>query len=306
MSTYPTPLEEKTLTSEEVHRFLRSPARVARRMQEMTDLSFVSDLLLTGSASATGTGSLMVEEDGKLFLEDEPEVIAPGGEYPLVTTDDVGAYLVALRKKGFDSEVTDEKIARTPTDTLRKLLVRMANTMIRDFDRLSLAVIASKVTGTFAASGTWTTGGRIIEDILMADATEEERERGYRYNAVVLKPTDYAKVVAQLVKDNMMPRESGNPLLGGAVSFDFMDKTIIKSMYSPFADPLLVDTDNLGGIATEDIGSPDYSRTANGIEVKTWRPSGRDDNDSWRVRNRRVATPYVTGPAAAVRITGTK
>lgn len=306
MSTYPNPVEEKTLTADEVHRFLRSPALVARRLQQMTDLSFVADQLLTGTATATGTGAIMVEQDGKLFLDDDPEVIAPGGEYPLVTSDDIGAYLVAVRKKGFDSEITDEKIARTPTDTLRKLLAQMANTMIRDFDRVSLAVIASKVTGTYAASGVWTDGGRIVEDILMADATEDEKERGYAYNAVVLKPTDYAKVVASLVKQNMMPREQGNPLLSGARSFDFMGKRIIKTVYGAFTDPMLVDTANLGGIATEDIGSPGYSSAGNGIEVKTWRPSGRDDNDSWRARTRRIAVPYVTGPAAAVRVTGTK
>lgn len=306
MTTYPTPVEEKNLTADEVHSFLRSPTLVARRMQELTDLSFVSDLLLTGSANADGTGSLMVEQDGGLFLDEDPETIAPGGEYPLVTAAEVGAYLIALRKKGFDSEVTDEKIARTPRDTLRRLLALMANTMIRDFDKVSLSVIASKVTGTFAAGAVWTSGGQIIEDILKADAAEEEKERGFRYDAIVLKPTDYAMVVAQLVKSNMLPREVGNPLLGGAVSFDYLGKRWIKSMYSPFVDPFLVDTENLGGIATENIGSPDYARTPNGIEVKTWRPSGRDDNDSWRVRNRRVAVPYVTSPGAGVRITGTK
>lgn len=306
MSTYPNPVEEKTLTADEVHRFLRSPHLVARRLQQMTDLSFIADKLLTGKATADGTGAIMVEQDGNLFLDDDPENIAPGGEYPLVTTDDVGAYLVATRKKGFDSEITDEKVARTPTDVLRKTLQRMANTMIRDFDRVALAVIASKVTGTFTASGTWTDGGRIIEDVLLADASEEEKERGYAFNAVVLKPTDYAKVVARLIKDGMMPREQGNPLLSGARSFEFLDKTVMKSIYSPFADPLLVDTTNLGGIATENIGSPGYSSAGNGIEVKTWRPSGRDDNDSWLARTRRVAAPYVTGPAAAVRVTGTK
>lgn len=306
MSTYPNAVEEKTLTADEVHQFLRRPALVARRLQQLTDLSFIADLLLTGKADATGTGALMVEEDGELFLDDDPEVIAPGGEYPLVTADEVGAYLIALRKKGFDSEVTDEKIARTPIDALKRILTLMANTMIRDFDRVSMAVIASKVTGTYAASGVWTDGGRIVEDILLADATEEEQERGYAYNAVVLKPTDYAKVIASLVKDGMMPREQGNPLLAGARSFDFLGKRVIKSMYSPFADPLLVDTDNLGGVGTENIGSPGYSRTDKGIEVKTWRPTGRDDNDSWRLRARRVAVPYVTAPAAAVRVTGTK
>ena len=304
MSTYPDVKREGTLTTEEVHRFLSAPALVSRRMQALTDLSFVSDYLLRGSADATGTGSIMVEEDGPLFVDSNPEVIAPGGEYPLITADDVAAALLATRKTGFDSEVTDEKIARTPRDTLTKLLTRMANTMIKDFDSFSIGIISSKVTQTYVG-GAWTTGAKIVEDVLSASAKVEELELGYAPNAVVLKPTQYAKASAFLIGAGFLPRESGNPLLTGARSFDYLGLTWVKSMYSPFGDPFVVDAENLGGIASENIGSPGYARTENGVEVKTWRPAGRDDNDSWRVRTRRVAVPYVTSPLAGLRITGT-
>ena len=54
-----------------------------------------------------------------------------------------------------------------------------------------------------------------------------------------------------------------------------------------------------------EAGFAGYARTERGIEVKTWRPTGRDDNDSWLLRARRVAVPYVTAPKAGIRITGT-
>lgn len=304
MSTYPDVKREGTLTTEEVHRFLSNPALVSRRMQQLTDLTFVSDYLLRGSADATGTGSIMVEEDGPLFVDSNPEVIAPGAEYPLITAADIAAALLATRKTGFDSEVTDEKIARTPRDTLQKLLTRMANTMIKDFDGFSTGIIASKVTQTYTG-GAWTSGAKLVEDVLSAAAKVEELELGYAPNTVVLKPTQYAKASAYLIGAGFLPREAGNPLLTGARAFDYLGLTWVKSMYSPFSDPFVVDAENLGGIATENIGSPGYSRTENGVEVKTWRPSGRDDNDSWRLRTRRVAVPYVTSPLAGVRITGT-
>ena len=304
MSTYPDVKREKTLTPEEVHSFLRTPALVARKVQELTDLSFLTDYLLRGSTDATGTGALMVEEDEDLFLEDGPEQIAPGGEYPLVTTEEAGAFLIALRKKGFDSELTDEKIARSPRDELRRFLARMSNTMIRDFDQVGRGVIASKVTQTYTG-GVWTDAENIIGNVLGGAAQIEELELGYTPNVVALRPTKYAAVTSAFINANVLPREQGNPLLSGARSFDYMGFTWVKSMYSPFADPFLADADNLGGIGTEDIKSPGYARTQSGIEVKSWRPSGRDDNDSWRVRTRRVAVPYVTGPLAGLRITGT-
>lgn len=303
MTTYPDVKRDKALTREEVHGFLRSTPLVARRMQALTDLSFLSDYLLRGSADATGSGAVMIEEDESLFVDGESEIIAPGGEYPLITAEEAAAALIALRKRGFDDELTDEKIARTPGDALRKTLVKMANTVIRDFDSFTRGIIASKVTQTYTGAA-WTSGKAIIKDVFGAAAKLEELELGYSADTVVLKPTQYAEVHGELLGAGLLPREQGNPLLAGARAFDYAGLTWVKSMYSPFSDPFVVDSDNLGGIATEDIGSPGYARTESGVEVKTWRPSGRDDNDSWRLRARRVATPYVTAPKAGIRITG--
>lgn len=302
--TFPFVERDRNLTPQEVHEFLRTPSFVARRMQEITDYTFATDLLLRGSADATGTGAVLVEEDAPIFADESPEIIAPGAEYPRVSVGEVAAALVALRKKGFDSELTDERIARSPSDELARFLNRMANSMIRDFDQLGRSVIASKVTQTFAGSA-WSDAKTIVSDVLKASAQMEELELGYTADVVVLKPTQYAAVSASLINAGLLPRESGNPLLSGARSFDYMGFTWVKSMYGPFADPFLADSNNLGGIATEDIQSPGYARAENGIEVKTWRPAGRDDNDTWVTRTRRVAVPYITGPKAGLKITGT-
>ena len=303
MSTFPDVQRDRALTPAEVHQFLASPVFVARELQDIMDLSFLSDFLLRGSANATGSGAVLVEEDESLFADSASEEIAPGGEYPLVAASEVAAALVALRKRGADSELTDERIARSPRDELRRKLQRLANTIVRDFDAFTAGVVASKVTQTHTGAA-WTSGSAIIDNVLMAAAKVEELELGYTPNTVVLKPTHYAKASAVLISANVLPREAGNPLLSGGNSFDYMNMTWVKSMYSPFSDPFVVDTENLGGIASENIGSPGYARTERGIEVKTWRPTGRDDNDSWLLRARRVAVPYVSAPKAGIRITG--
>ncbi len=305
--TYPEIRHDASLTPEEVHRLLGSQRLVARRLEQLTDKSFVTDLLLTGSADATGTGALLIESDEGLYAGESTDVeeIGPGGAYPLAQDAEVGATLVAMRKRGFDGELTDERIARSPRDELRRKLTRMANRMIKDFDTIGMATILSKVTATKAASAAWTTGAIIIQDVLTAQAQVEELEMGYRPDVVVLKPSQYAKVSSLLIAANVLPREQGNPLLSGAISFSYLGLTWVKTMYSATTDPMLVDRANLGGIGTENIKSPGYARTASGIEVKTWRPSGNDDNDLWRVRTRRIALPYVTGPASGLRITGT-
>ena len=300
--TYPDVQRNKELSSAELHQFLRSPRLVARRLKEFTDFSFVTDYLLSGTADATGTGSLLVERDGEMFVDGEPEVVAPDAEYPHIGLKDVGADQVAIAKRGFRHVITDEKISRSPADEMRKFLVLAGNTMIRNFDSLGRAVISSLAVDTTAAGGTWNGSGKqIIKDVLTAAADREELERGIKPNAVVLKPTAYAIVTSELLGANLLPREAGNPLLSGAMSFDYMGLTWIKSLYSPWTNPAVVDTENLGGIGTEKIDSPEYSRAENGIEVKTER-TGRD---GWEVTVRRVATPYVTSTKAALEITGT-
>lgn len=300
MSTYPNVERAKALTADEVHAFLKKPVYVARRLQEFTDLSFLTDYLLKGTANATGTGSVLVERDGAMFADGEPEIVAPDAEYPYAGMSEVGADQIATNKRGFRYVLTDEKIKRSPHDEMRRFLVRAANTMIRHFDSYGRAVIASLAADTITGAS-WTTGKQIVKDVLAAAANREELELGIVPNAVVLKPSQYAAVSSELIGANLMPRESGNPLLSGARSFEYMGLTWVKSLYSPWVNPAVVDVENLGGIATEDIGSPDYSRAEGGIEVKTER-SGRD---GWEITVRRIATPYVTGVKAAVQITGT-
>ena len=300
--TFPDVQRDRPLTAAEVHAFLRAPSLVAHRMQELTDLSFVTDYLLRGSASATGTGSVMVEEDDLLFLDDTPEVVAPGAEYPSFVSREVLANLIAVNKRGFKFELTDEKISRTPGDELRRILTLASNTMIKSVDELSRAVLASKITTTYTGAA-WTGASAaqsIIRDTLKACAEIEKLERGYRASSVILTPTAYAEVSAALINANALPRESGNPLLQGAVSFQYLGLDWVKSMYSPFTNPTIVDADNLGGVVSEDIGSPDYAK-AGPIEVKT----RRTDRDSHEITVRRIAVPYVTGPKAAIQITDT-
>lgn len=298
--TYPDVKRPEVLTAQELDRFLRKPALVARRLQEFTDLSFVTDYLLKGSADATGTGALLVERDGVMFVDGEPEVVAPDAEYPAVGMSDVGADTIVTDKRGFRYVLTDEKRSRSPHDEWRKFLTLAGNTMIRSYDQRGAAVIASLTADTMAG-GAWTDGKRIVKDVLAACANREELERGIAPTVVVLKPTAYAAVSSELIGANMLPRESGNPLLNGARSFSYLGLTWVKTLYSPWANPAVVDVENLGGVGTEKIDSPEYSRTSNGIEVKTER-TGRD---GWEITVRRVGTPYVTGTKAAIQITGT-
>jgi hypothetical protein len=65
---------------------------------------------------------------------------------------------------------------------------------------------------------------------------------------------------------------------------------------------LVLDSQQLGGMADEDLGGPGYASAGGvGVQVKTMR---KDDTDEWRIRCRRVTVPIVLEPGAAWKITG--
>lgn len=292
------------LTTVQIHHLMKSPALLAKRAAELARQKFIADYLLTGRYLAVG-GAILYETGEQIFPADSPEAIAPGGEYPL-TTMTSGELAAAVTKKwGQDSRVTDEAISRLNISPVDKALRKIVNGMIRHGDGVALSVIASKIEQAEAAAGAWTGTGAadaIVDTALQVKAEYEEINDDYSfdYSTVVLKPTQFAKVAGAMIKSDLVPRESQNFALTGLIP-DYMGFTWVTSKHVPFSDPLLLDREQLGGIATENIQSPGYSNVE-GVEVKSLRD---DDTDSYKVRGRRVFVPVVLEPRAGIRITGT-
>jgi hypothetical protein len=300
--TYPgTPVQvDSSLTETQVHHLMKSPSLLARRVRELAAQKFISDFLLKGRFVAVG-GAVLYETGESIFPDDDPEGVAPGSDFPLgrMSAGEIAA--AKTTKWGRDYPVTDEAISRLLKNPVDKALSKGVNGMVRHVDGISLGVIASKVTGTFTG-GAWTEADQIIEDVLTAKAQHEEDHvgEGYDLDVVVLKPTQYATVMARLLSSGLLPREAANPINSGAFP-EYLGLTWTTSSHVPFSDPFLVDTEQLGGMADEKIASPGYS-SAGGIDVKSIRDEKKEKYD---VRVRRVTVPVVLEPDAGVRITGT-
>lgn len=289
------------LTTTEIHHLMKNPALLRKRLADITAHKFIADYLLAGRYTATG-GAILYETGEEIFPADAPEAIAPGGEYPKTVMTSGELASAKTRKTGLASDVTDEAITRLLISPVDRALRKIANGMIRDIDGTALGVIASKVTQAYAADGQWSDAGAIVETVLSAKAKAEEDhvEENFDYSVIALKPTQFAKVAASLIKSDLVPRESGNFVLSGVIP-DYMGLTWVTSQHVPFNDPILVDRDQLGGMADEKIVSPGYS-SQDGLEVKSIR---KDERDMYTVQGRRVTVPVVLEPNAGIRITGT-
>lgn len=301
MTTYPISFPSGTISSEDAFRLLNSPNLVARRLADMSNQRFVSDYLLTGRFEAKG-GGIFYADGEELFPADSPEVIAPGGEYPL-TPLSIGELIAAKTlKRGHGSHITDEAIDQQGPGIVDSGLQKLANGVIRDVDGIGMGVIESRISATFT-SAAWTTAAAAIAGVLGAQAQGEDLEKGYTFDTVVLSGAQYAKVIALFAGENMLPRENGNPIVSGSMPVQMLGLTWVKAPHMTGTDPILVDRDSLGGMADSKLPSPEFRRIgASLVEGASERLQARD---GWLVRARRVTVPVVTNPDAGVKITST-
>ena len=286
----------------DVHAFLKRPSLVAQRVAELVRGRFIADFLLRGRYDATGGGVAFLVDDS-VYSDDDAEIIAPGAEYPLTTVTAGEPSFAPSEKEGQDTLITDEAISRLLMDPVNRSLQRMVNRMVKRVDSKAMAVIGSQVTQTVAAGAAWTTGEQIIEDILVADATLDALDLGVEADVVVLTPLQFAKVAAHFIKVDMVANGLGDVISSGVIP-SVLGKSWVTSSNVVGSDPLLVDSNLLGGIGSERLASPGYTRVpdALGIETKIIRD---EERDQYRPRVRRVGTAVVVEPRAGIAITGT-
>ncbi|MFE9232047.1 phage major capsid protein [Cellulosimicrobium funkei] len=300
--TYPVKHPEGTLTTDELHLLLSNPRVIAKRLHDLTQMKFIADFLLQGRFNAAG-GGVFYETGEDAFTSDDPESIAPLGEYPKVVLETGEVVSARVVKWGLDTVISDEKVARQGISYVNRGLTRLGNTIVRHVDSVAMAVIASRVTSTFASPSTWTTAGKAVEAVLSIQQTRAELGLGLELDTVVLSPTDYAKVIGMLIDDKALPREGGATAVQGNIPVDALGLTWATTPHYTGTNPLLVDREQLGGMADESLGGPGYvgAGTFN-VEAKTIR---NDDDDSTTLRGRRVTVPVVTEPLAGVQLTNT-
>lgn len=305
MATYPpaaATLSDPDLTAS---RFLQNPQFVARALQTMGDLRYRGTFLLTGRQETTG-GAVGYEQVEGIFADAVPEIVAPGGEYSLTTIADGPAGLARVAKYGKDTLITDEAIKRRQMDPVTKGLLKLVNSAQLVIDQATVSVIASAITATRAAGAAWTSASpTILRDILRAVADVRGLNLGYEPNALLVDDATWAYLASDPQISAAMARESAtNPIYTGR--FEILAG--LQVIPTPAANlPLgvgtsawVVDTDQLGFIATEDLAQG-YQAAGELVQSKVIR---EDKVDAWTVRVRANFVPVVTDPGAGFRISG--
>lgn len=305
--TYPPPAPTSTANVNTIHALLANPTLVARRVQTLLQQRYISDALLTGRFQVNG-GAIQVQTGESIFVGEDPRAVPPGGEYPLVTMPEGSSTIVKTVKWGEDTEVTDEAIKRLLMSPVNKGLTRLANQNVKYVDSVALSAISTAVTATAPAAATWATAtaAQILRDVLLAKANIVATNQGFEPDTVVIDDINWAYALSAFVAGGYVPREAAdNPALTGEFPIIAGMRWLATPNVPTAGTALVLDSDNLGGMADEDLGGPGYVSAAGpntaAVQVKVMR---EDEEDKYRLRARRVTVPVILEPGAARKITG--
>lgn len=276
-----------------VSMFLNDPVRVQRAIENITNLRFVADVILSQGPAIPG-GSVLYDQittQGQIFLDRDVEEIEPGADFPLLNGLEQGPLVAIARKYGGEVFITYEDERRDRRDKLGRRLTQLRNTIVRKVDRIAMATVRAAPIIQQTASGSWLTSATdIVRDIAVAKNAITRQELGYFPDTALVN--DDQELAMQVDKDirDALPRELQDGLIrtgnvGRIMGLDF----IATSQVLP-GEVIVLQRKTAGSISDE---IPLYTR-----------PIRDERAERVYLHGARLPAVYITDPKSIVRITG--
>lgn len=200
------PLAAPTISGDNVtvDTMLQQPTRITNFLQDLTLQRFVLDRLFTSEGGVTG-GAVVYDllTENELFLDRDVEPVAPGSEFPIVTSTRRAPKVAGVEKFGGKYFFTDEARDRNDQSAFRNENIKLANTIVRKLNARAIEVLAAAIAAngglsTFVGND-WsaavpngnspslpaaTPGADFAKAQLLAD----QRELGIQYNIALVNP----------------------------------------------------------------------------------------------------------------------
>lgn len=283
-----------------VGQFLKTPTQINRAIEALTDQSFISDYLFTGSPAEGGavvynrnvspdSGLLIDGQDGR-----DVEAIDAGAEFPFVSPSEGVSDVAEVQKYGGAMRFSRETVRRDQRDVLARGLRMLSTTVVRKTNRIAVSTVTSDPDlNTLDVATPWSSADSDpIYDILSALSLVNDTDFGYEATTVLINKAQALALLGRESVRNQLPRESAtlnpvlNPQLGGLLGVDW-----ITSPFVPAGTAYVVDRNTLGALADEEAG----------IQNETY---PEPQTQSTVVQAWRSVVPVVTDPKAGVKITG--
>jgi hypothetical protein len=307
VNTFPVGPSRVSGTEVTVDYFARQPLTIARTIQEFRQRDFFVSDLLYGNAGVTQSGSVVYHEVTGVddqFTSSDFELIAPGGEFPIVGVTATSPKAAVAQKYGAKMQITKEARSRNQLSKFRNDVVALYNTQKRKSDRRAMAPVNAAITAlstlTSAVGTAWSNPAANIRKDLETARHALTRSilgltEGYNANTVLVGADVFLNIklndtLMDLFYKSMDPAaaraliQSGN--LDGLLGFE----KFRMNPYMGVRDVWMFEAGRVGGAATE------YP-----LELETWY---REETQSNWVQLSASDVYYVDQPKALLTFSG--
>jgi len=198
-----------------VDTMLKQPSRITRMIMDMTLQRFVADRIFSSGGGVTG-GAVVFDsvEANDLYTSRDVERVAPGAEFPIITSARRVPGVAEVEKWGGKVWIADEAKDRNDATLFTNQLRQLSNTIVRKINARAIQVLEAMFTanpsrvvvsksqpvggwdavtpygGTPSAPGTWPAA-----DFAMAAEIAETDELGIRFDLWILNPGNYTDLL---------------------------------------------------------------------------------------------------------------
>lgn len=186
---------------------LRQPTRVTRMLMDLTLQKFVADRIYASAGGVTG-GAVIFDsvEANDLYTTRDVERVAPGAEFPVITSARRAPGVAEVEKWGGKVWIADETRDRNDSILFANQMRQLSNTIVRKINARAIQILEAMFTAfpsrVIASVGNWQTvtpyGGTPTApaawpaaDFAKAAEISETDEMGINFDLWVLNPQDY-------------------------------------------------------------------------------------------------------------------
>lgn len=221
------PLAAPTISGDliTIDTMLQQPTRITAFLMDLTLQRFIIDRIFSSEGGVSG-GAVVYDQaiENELYLDRDVERVAPGGEFPIVTSQRRAPKVAEVEKYGGKYFFTDEARDRNDQAAFRNENIKLANTIVRKLNTQAVAVLEAAIAAnggnsTFVGNdwsagipnGSNPTAPALTPgaDLAKAQLLADQRELGIRYNILLLSPVNmnemrlfYGAGLSQMLEDN--------------------------------------------------------------------------------------------------------
>jgi hypothetical protein len=188
---------------------LKSPTRITRSLMDLTLQRFFADRVFSNAGGVSG-GAVVYDEviANDLYLDRDIQRVAPGDEFPIVTSQRRAPKVAEVEKWGGKFFVTVEARDRNDVSVFTRHVRQLANTIVRKINQRAVEVLEAAVQASPTRQVTGNSWGAVITggsttsnstvwpgfDFARAQSLAETDELGIVYNLWIMNPAEYLQL----------------------------------------------------------------------------------------------------------------